>query len=166
MEAKQGRLIRDVGRNVQIREPAEGNREYVFSHLREGDQREYDAAEKGGIKPITPNKEAYVWIGDTLIGRWASVVLNGHSELSECRGWGWETVVDADANKVKFARSTMAVFKAIWDIEDSWVKCAYVLPWSGYERTLKWQSRFFKQDMVGEVMIGGTKHLVYRIYRG
>lgn len=165
-----GALVADLGRGVTIREPAPGNDAWVLAHLRHGDQVEHDAAlrqndEEGAGTPPPSLKEAFVWADDDLIGRWASFQLPGTSLLDNVRVWAWETTVNADKRWRLFARMTLPVWRALWLLEDAHVTRIVECPWAGYERTLRWQARHFRQRELGRVLIGGEEHIVYEIQR-
>lgn len=166
----QGALITDLGRGVTLRLPDVGNKEWVYAHLREGDRAEYDAAvrfreETGDAHTPPPLKELFVWAGDDLIARWGSFQTPGTTLLGNVRSWSWETTTDADKHWRLFVRMTLPVWRALWAIEDAHVTHCIVSPIASYAKTLRWQTRYFRQQELGRVLIGDEPHIVYAIYR-
>lgn len=164
-----GALIADLGRGVTLREEAEGNRDWVLGHLREGDRVERDAAkqwqaETGAADP-TPLKVVTVWVGDDLVGRWASFHVPGTTLLDDVRAWAWETTTAADKHWRTFVRMTLPTWHALWLIEDAHVQRALLSPWEGYAKTLRWQARYFRQKELGRILIGDRVHIIFELYR-
>ena len=168
-EPIKGALIADLGRGVTLREEAEGNRDWVLGHLREGDQVELEAAlkwqaETGATEP-TPLKAVTVWVGDDLVGRWASHQVGGTTLLDDVRAWAWETTTAADKHWRTFVRMTLPTWRALWLIEDTHVRRIIELPWEGYAKTLRWQERYFRQKELGRLLIGDRVHIIFEIQR-
>jgi hypothetical protein len=167
-EPIKGKVLMVLRHNVFICEEADGNRAWVEAHLREGDQVERDAVEAevhGHIDNPYRIKSACVWVGDELVGIWTSSIVPGETVLSRGRWWGWETTTVADKVWRTFVRMTLPVFKALWTLEDAWVRHCYVLPWTGYEKTLRWQDRYFTQTALQTVTVGGLEHQLYQIFK-
>lgn len=164
-----GALISDLGRGVTLREEAEGNRDWVLGHLREGDRVERDAArqwqaETGQADP-TPLKVVTVWVGDDLVGRWGSYQVPGTTLLDDVRAWSWETTTAADTHWRVFVRMTLPTWRALWLLEDAHVRRALLSPWEGYAKTLRWQARYFRQKELGRVLVGDRVHIIFELYR-
>lgn len=165
----QGALIADLGRGVTLHEEAPGNNAWLLAHLRAGDQTERDAslrwqAETGATDP-EPLKTCFVWADDDLIGKWGSYHLPGTTLLDDVRGWSWETTPNANRHWRLFVRMTLPVWRALWALEDAHVTRAILVPWAGYEMTLRWQARYFRQRELGRFLFGGLPHIVYELYR-
>lgn len=166
---RQGALIADLGRGVTLREEAEGNNAWVLGHLRQGDQVERDAAtqwqKETGAREAEPLKVAFVWAGEDLVGKWGSYQANGTTLLDDVRVWSWETTHEADKHWRVFVRMTLPVWQTIWLLEDVHVTRALLMPWAGYEKTLRWQARYFRQKELGRVLVGDRIHIIYELYR-
>lgn len=164
-----GTLIAALGHGVTLREKADGNDAWILAHLRDGDQVERDAASRWqaetGTSDQTPLKTVCVWVHEDLIGKWSSYQIPGDTLLCDRRAWAWETTEAADRHWRTFVRMTLPVWKTLWLIEDAHVSRAILAPWAGYEKTLRWQARYFRQREIRRVVFGDVPHIIYELYR-
>lgn len=163
----QGEIIHDFGRGVVLRQPVQGNYEWVVAHLREGDQKEHDDAVAEADVSQWPAGilQATLWLNDELAAYWDSIILSGKTARYPMRAWGFSTTHVVEKHKIKFARMSKVVYDYLWSLEHPWVKHAFVMPWDGYTRCLKWQSKYFGAEALDHFNINGEPYTSYTLAR-
>lgn len=163
----QGEIIKDFGRGVVLRQPVQGNYEWVVAHLREGDKKEYDDAVSYGEVERWPSGiiQATIWLNDELCAYWDSIIMPGKTASYPMRAWAFSTTHVVEKHKIKFARFSREVFEYIWTLEHPWVKHAFVQPWDGYSRCLKWQAKYFNAEPLQHIVINGEPYTSYTLAR-
>lgn len=164
----QGAVIKAFTRGVVLRAPMPDNYPWVQAHLREGDQKEFDDA-----KAETPDEATYpmgviaatIWINDELAAYWDSIILPGTTGEHPLRAWAFSTTHVVEKHKIKFARMSREVFEFLWQLEHPWVKHAFVQPWDGYTRCLKWQAKYFNAEPLEKLTINGEPYTSYTLAR-
>lgn len=169
-EPLKGALVADLGRGVEICLPAEGNAQWVHTHLRELDRLEYDSAKKelkalGAEEEHKPMDELMVWANNRLVARWCSLIPGGDSPLSPRRFWAWETTDEADKQWRLFVRMSMVVFRYLWAREPAAVTHIIELTAAAYTRCRSWQNRLFGAEELATLSIGGEPHVFVKIRR-
>lgn len=155
-----------LAHGVELRELTPECRRYVMHNLREGDRREAEIVnEVVDSDDMFVHQAAAVWHKGNLVAMWRSALMMGDGILSSRRAWGFVTTHHVDPVWRTFVRMTRPVYNAIWELESPWVTEAFVAPWSGYEKTLRWQERFLPQHKVCDLDINGEKHFLYVIKR-
>lgn len=163
-----GEVIHDFGRGVVLRAPMPGNYEWVQAHLREGDQKELDDAKADYPDAATYPMgviQATIWINDELCAYWDSLIMPGYDGAHTVRAWAFSTTNVVEHNKVKFARMSKVVYDYLWMLEPAWVTAAYVCPWDGYTRCLKWQAKTFGAQAICAFTINDEPYHGYLLPR-
>jgi hypothetical protein len=163
-----GEIIATFARGVMLRAPMPDNYPWIQAHLREGDQKEFDDA-----KAECPDEALYpmgiiqatIWIEDELAAYWDSILMPGKSAFYPMRAWAFSTSHVVEKHKIKFARMSREVFEFLWLLEHPWVRHAYVNPWDGYTRCLKWQAKYFNAEKICEMTINGEPYSGYILPR-
>lgn len=162
-----GKLLMTLAHGVELRGLTRACERYVRENLRENDRREAEIVQ-GLIdrRDIFTASECAVWHKENLVGMWQSGLLKGDGILSNRRAWGFLTTHNVDAVWRTFVRMTKPVYDALWELEAPYVDTAYIAPWAGYEKTLRWQARYLPQVEVKHFMINDEEHILYSIQRG
>lgn len=159
-----------MGRGVTLRLPHSDNEAWLFSHLREGDQAEFDAAEAAMPDSHTLvreqiRKEICIWVDDELLGIWSSILMQGDGPMSRRRFWAFETTDVATQNWRLFVRLNHAVWQRLWTIEDTWVTRVNTLTLTRYEMAMRWLQKSFNALEVGREDLGGEEHTLFLLSR-
>lgn len=163
---EKGKLLMTLAHGVELRELTPECIDYVIANLREGDRKEHEI-----VDPVADPDNLFihcscaVWHKENLVAMWRSGLVFGDGILSSRRAWGFFTTHHVDPVWRTFVRMTRPVYQAFWQLEAPWVDTVCLIPWAGYEKTIRWQERFLPQHKVMDIEINGERHIVYMIKR-